>query len=73
MLEAGGGIKDTDEDQLFYTRIFLDPELRAAFKMRLDSKTELFQNLNGEAGNIEPELAGEQPYVPNLVYNSHRS
>jgi hypothetical protein len=70
MLEAGGDIKDTDDDQLFYTRIFLDPKLRATFRMRLDSKAELFQNLNGEAENIEVKFAGEQPYVLNLVYNS---
>ena len=70
MLEAGGSLGNKEDDQLFYTKIFLDPELRESFKMKLDSKAELFQNLNGEAENIELKFAGEEPYVLNLVYNS---
>ena len=70
MLEAGGKIENKEDDQLFYTKIFLNSELREAFKMKLDSKAELFQNLNGEAENIELKFEGEQPYVHNLVYNS---
>ena len=43
-------VKDTDDDQLYYTQIFLDPELRAKFKIQLDTKSVIFQNLNGATG-----------------------
>ena len=45
-------VKDTDDDQLYYTQIFLDPELRAKFKIQLDTKSVIFQNLNGATGKI---------------------
>ena len=70
MLEAGGELEDKEDDQLFYTKIYLDPELRKAFGMKLDSRAELFQNLNGESENIELRFGEDQPYVLNLVYNS---
>jgi len=40
MLEAGGKIENKEDDQLFYTKIFLNSELRQAFKMKLDSKAD---------------------------------
>lgn len=43
-------IKNTDDDQLYYTRAFLDKELREKLKFKLDYKSELFQNLNGAIG-----------------------
>lgn len=70
MLEAGGLIENTDDDQLFYTKIYLNPAHRKTYRMKLDSRAELFQNLNGEAENIELKFEGEVPYVLNLVYNS---
>jgi len=70
MLIDGGEIKNTDDDQLFYTKIYLDEELKSKYKMKLDHKAELFQNLNGEQDNIELRFAGNEPFVQNLVYNS---
>eukprot|EP00091_Calanus_sinicus_P007164 TRINITY_DN18082_c0_g1_i1.p1 TRINITY_DN18082_c0_g1~~TRINITY_DN18082_c0_g1_i1.p1 ORF type:complete len:198 (+),score=29.77 TRINITY_DN18082_c0_g1_i1:43-636(+) len=70
MLIAGGEIKNTDDDQLFYTKIYLDNELKTKYKIQLDHKAELFQNLNGEQDNIELRFAGNEPFVQNLVYSS---
>jgi len=70
MLLDGGEIKNTDDDQLFYTQIYLDPELKSKYKIKLDHKAELFQNLNGEQDNIELRFAGNEPFVHNLVYNT---
>jgi len=70
MLEAGGDIKDLDDDQLFYTKIYLDQALREKFKMILDNKAELFQNLNGEQENVEIRFLGNEPYLENLVYET---
>ena len=38
-------IKDADDDQLFYTMVYLDPEMREKHKIKLDHKSEIFQNL----------------------------
>lgn len=46
-------IKDEDDDQLFYTNAYLHDELRARHKMKLDHKSEIFQNLNGAVGEDE--------------------
>ena len=43
-------LADGDDDQLFYTELFLDKELREKFAIKLDTKAELFQNLNGAVG-----------------------
>lgn len=70
MLRAGGDIENKEDDQLFYTRIYIDRELRDKFRMKLDSRAELFQNLNGEAENVELRFSGEDPFVHNLRYNT---
>ena len=40
-------VADADDDQLFYTKIFLNDELREQYKIKLDNRAEIFQNLNG--------------------------
>jgi procollagen-lysine,2-oxoglutarate 5-dioxygenase len=70
MLSAGGDLKNTEDDQLFYTNIFLDPEMRNKFNMKLDHKAEMFQNLNGVEEEIELEFEGEHPYFFNMNFNT---
>lgn len=43
-------VKDFDDDQLFYTNIYLDEKLREGYGIKLDHKSNLFQNLNGNIG-----------------------
>lgn len=43
-------IKNTDDDQLYYTRAYLDKELREKLKFKLDHKSDIFQNLHGSLG-----------------------
>lgn len=43
-------IKDEDDDQLFYTTVYLQDELRMRHKIKLDHKSEIFQNLFGAVG-----------------------
>lgn len=43
-------IKNSADDQLYYTKAFLDDELRAKLNIKLDYKSEVFQNLNGANG-----------------------
>ncbi|ETE69598.1 Procollagen-lysine,2-oxoglutarate 5-dioxygenase 3 [Ophiophagus hannah] len=49
--------KDDDDDQLFYTRIYLDPALREKYGITLDHTSKIFQNLNGAI--VTAELFGE--------------
>ena len=70
MLQDGGEIKNLDDDQLFYTKIYIDPELREKYSIILDHRAELFQNLNGEQDNVELRFASNEPYVENLVYST---
>lgn len=45
-------VEDASDDQLFYTRIFLDPESRDKHKIKLDHKSRIFQNLNGAKSEL---------------------
>lgn len=40
-------IKNKNDDQLFYTLAYLDENFRQKNDMKLDSKSRIFQNLNG--------------------------
>uniref|UniRef100_A0A8C1J8A6 procollagen-lysine 5-dioxygenase n=1 Tax=Cyprinus carpio TaxID=7962 RepID=A0A8C1J8A6_CYPCA len=44
-------LHDNDDDQLFYTKIYVDPLQREKLNMTLDHKCEIFQNLNGAVVN----------------------
>lgn len=39
--------KDTDDDQLYYTKAYLDKDLRKELNIKIDHMASLFQNLNG--------------------------
>uniref|UniRef100_A0A8C6WID2 procollagen-lysine 5-dioxygenase n=1 Tax=Neogobius melanostomus TaxID=47308 RepID=A0A8C6WID2_9GOBI len=43
-------LHDNDDDQLFYTKMYLDPLQRLNLNMTLDHKCQIFQNLNGAVG-----------------------
>lgn len=40
-------INDKDDDQLYYTKIYLDKNMRDTLKISLDHNSAIFQNLNG--------------------------
>ena len=46
-------INDTEDDQLYYTKCFLNAELRQELGMQLDIKSKLFQNLNGAKNDVK--------------------
>lgn len=45
-------VKDSDDDQLFYTNVYLDEKMRKDNSIKLDHKSNLFQNLNGNVGEF---------------------
>ncbi|CAG9863076.1 unnamed protein product [Phyllotreta striolata] len=69
-------IDDQDDDQLFCTEAYLDEKFREDAQIKLDHTNELFQNLNGVAGEIEiiskPTKEGDidKYYVKNVLYQT---
>lgn len=61
-------IKNKDDDQLFYTHLFLDKTLRDKYIMKLDTKAVIFQNLFDTIDDLE--LKFDEGYVENIVHNT---
>ncbi|XP_041987730.1 procollagen-lysine,2-oxoglutarate 5-dioxygenase isoform X2 [Aricia agestis] len=62
-------IKDKDDDQLFYTKVYLDKDMRESLKIVLDHNAEIFQNLNGVLSDVQLNVntTEEWPYIENTV------
>lgn len=52
-------IKDTDDDQLYYTKAYLDEEFRKKHNFKLDHRSEIFQNLFGVTNIVQIEYDAE--------------
>jgi len=63
-------IGDADDDQRFFTQIYLNEDLRNKHKIKLDSKSTIFQNLNGATSEVELQVNEESPYVLNTAFNT---
>ncbi|RZB40645.1 procollagen-lysine,2-oxoglutarate 5-dioxygenase 1, partial [Asbolus verrucosus] len=68
-------IKDSDDDQLFFTKAYLDEVLRKRLSFKLDHKSELFQNLNGATNEVEiveiKAKEGPEKYkINNVIYHT---
>lgn len=46
-------IENKDDDQLYFTKLFLDESTRTDFKIKLDTKSSIFHNLNGATAELE--------------------
>ncbi|CAI5791219.1 multifunctional procollagen lysine hydroxylase and glycosyltransferase LH3 [Podarcis lilfordi] len=62
--------KDDDDDQLFYTRIYLDPALREKHKITLDHKSKIFQNLNGAIDEVVLKFERTRVRARNVAYDT---
>ncbi|KAK5602740.1 Procollagen-lysine,2-oxoglutarate 5-dioxygenase 2 [Crenichthys baileyi] len=63
-------LHDNDDDQLFYTKIYLDPLKRKSLNMTLDHKCQIFQNLNGAVDEVLLKFGTDRVRVRNTAYNS---
>ncbi|XP_068199821.1 procollagen-lysine,2-oxoglutarate 5-dioxygenase 2 isoform X2 [Antennarius striatus] len=63
-------LHDNDDDQLFYTKIYLDPLKRQSLNMTLDHKCQIFQNLNGAVDEVLLKFGTDRVRVRNTVYDS---
>ncbi|XP_031422927.1 procollagen-lysine,2-oxoglutarate 5-dioxygenase 1 isoform X2 [Clupea harengus] len=62
--------KDNESDQLFYTRVYIDPEQRKALNITLDNKCRLFQNLNGALDEVVLKFEDGQVRARNVLYDT---
>lgn len=62
-------VKNKDDDQLYYTKAFLDTNIRKKLKIKLDYESEIFQNLHGASADVRVsynEASGEY-FIKNVV------
>lgn len=64
-------IKEDDDDQLFFTKIYLNEDFRNKWSIKLDSRSKLFQTLNGAFGEIELRFGSDDTTVHNTMYHTH--
>lgn len=65
-------VKNKDDDQLYYTKAFLDADRRKSLKIKLDYECDIFQNLNGASSDVRilfNEATGEY-FVKNVLTDS---
>lgn len=62
--------KDDDDDQLFYTQLYLDPGLREKLKLSLDHKSRIFQNLNGALDEVVLKFDQNRVRIRNVAYDT---
>ncbi|XP_005814171.1 procollagen-lysine,2-oxoglutarate 5-dioxygenase 3-like [Xiphophorus maculatus] len=62
--------RDNDDDQLFYTRIYLDQKQRTRFNMTLDHRSRIFQNLNGAIDEVVLKFERSKVRVRNVAYDT---
>ncbi|KAM9701202.1 multifunctional procollagen lysine hydroxylase and glycosyltransferase LH3-like isoform 1-T1 [Menidia menidia] len=63
-------LKDNDDDQLFYTKIYLDKAQRTKFNMTLDHRSRIFQNLNGAIDEVVLKFERSKVRVRNVAYDT---
>uniref|UniRef100_A0A0D9S8L2 Procollagen-lysine,2-oxoglutarate 5-dioxygenase 1 n=1 Tax=Chlorocebus sabaeus TaxID=60711 RepID=A0A0D9S8L2_CHLSB len=62
--------QDSDSDQLFYTKIFLDPEKREQINITLDHRCRIFQNLDGALDEVVLKFEMGHVRARNLAYDT---
>ncbi|CAN7987400.1 unnamed protein product [Ixodes pacificus] len=63
-------LEDEADDQLFYTKIYLNEDLRKKWGIKLDHRAEIFQNLNGAVGDVELLGLDSEPYLHNSAFGT---
>lgn len=63
-------IENTYDDQLYYTEIFLDESMRERLSIKLDKRSEIFQNLHGALDEAKVKFKGKKSYLNNIMTGS---
>ncbi|XP_040535322.1 procollagen-lysine,2-oxoglutarate 5-dioxygenase 2 isoform X2 [Gallus gallus] len=63
-------LQDNDDDQLFYTKIYVDPLARERLNITLDHKCAIFQTLNGAVDEVHLIFEEGKVRARNSVYET---
>ncbi|KAM8952712.1 procollagen-lysine,2-oxoglutarate 5-dioxygenase 2 [Pelodytes ibericus] len=63
-------LQDNDDDQLFYTKIYIDPTQREHINITLDHKSRIFQNLNGAVDEVALDFEHGKARARNTQYET---
>ncbi|XP_072254194.1 procollagen-lysine,2-oxoglutarate 5-dioxygenase 1-like [Pyxicephalus adspersus] len=61
---------DEDSDQLYYTKIFLDPVKREKINITLDHRSRIFQSLHGSEGDVVMKFENGRVRARNIAYDT---
>ncbi|XP_041859069.1 procollagen-lysine,2-oxoglutarate 5-dioxygenase 1 isoform X1 [Melanotaenia boesemani] len=61
---------DNNSDQLFFTKIYTDPDKRKFFNITLDSKCRLFQNLHGALDEVVLKFENGRVRARNVMHDT---
>ncbi|KAM6983204.1 procollagen-lysine,2-oxoglutarate 5-dioxygenase 1 isoform 2-T2 [Tautogolabrus adspersus] len=62
--------KADDSDQLFFTKIYIDPAKRKSINITLDNKCRLFQNLHGALDEVVLKFEDGRVRARNVLYDT---
>ncbi|XP_044068765.1 procollagen-lysine,2-oxoglutarate 5-dioxygenase 1 isoform X2 [Siniperca chuatsi] len=62
--------EDGDSDQLFFTKMYIDPAKRKSINITLDSKCRLFQNLHGALDEVVLKFEDGRVRARNVLYDT---
>ncbi|KAM4772006.1 procollagen-lysine,2-oxoglutarate 5-dioxygenase 2 isoform 2-T2 [Rhinophrynus dorsalis] len=63
-------LQDNDDDQLFYTKIYINPLQRERINITLDHKSKIFQNLNGAVDEVVLTFENGKARAENSQYET---
>ncbi|GAU97710.1 hypothetical protein RvY_08960 [Ramazzottius varieornatus] len=63
-------VADTDDDQLYYTKLFLDADMRNDLGINLDYENEIFQALYGSEDDVKVRFREDDAYILNVEHNT---
>ncbi|RVE71226.1 hypothetical protein OJAV_G00072610 [Oryzias javanicus] len=62
--------EDGDSDQLFFTKMYIDPDKRKSFNITVDNKCRLFQNLHGALDDVVLKFEDGRVRARNVLYDT---
>ncbi|KAM4610180.1 procollagen-lysine,2-oxoglutarate 5-dioxygenase 1 isoform 1-T1 [Polymixia lowei] len=62
--------EDNESEQLFFTKIYINPEKRKSINITLDNKCRLFQNLHGALDEVVLKFEDGQVRARNVLYDT---
>lgn len=61
---------DSDSDQLFFTKLYIEPENRKSLNMTLDSRCRVFQSLHGALDDVVLKFEDGRVRARNVLYDT---